>query len=116
MPVIGRTQAEAEEKFQQINRLIHPEHGVSVLSDMVALDLRPFPLDGPLPPVPLTNSQQGRQKVVVDMARRENLTIRQLYQRVAWVLITIPHASPRKRTGGGGARWVRNATAMPKNC
>ena len=83
MPVIGRTQAEAEEKFQQLNRLIHPDHGVAVLSDMVALDLRKFPLDGPLPEVPLTNSQQGRQKVVVDMARRENLTIRQLYQRVA---------------------------------
>ena len=44
---------------------------------------RRYPLDGPLPEVPLTNSQQGRQKVIVEMARRENLTIRQLYQRVA---------------------------------
>ena len=33
--------------------------------------------------MPLSNSQQGRQKVVVEMARSENLTIRQLYKRVA---------------------------------
>ncbi|MEA3072870.1 MAG: hypothetical protein QOD29_4316, partial [Alphaproteobacteria bacterium] len=35
------------------------------------------------PEVPLSNTQQGRQKVVVDMARAENLTIQQLYKRVA---------------------------------
>src|SRR4029078_377178 len=45
--------------------------------------LSPFPLDGPMPDVPLSNSQQGRQKVVMDMARAENLNIRQLYQKVA---------------------------------
>jgi alkanesulfonate monooxygenase len=33
--------------------------------------------------VPLSNTQQGRQKMVVEMARSENLTIRQLYKRVA---------------------------------
>jgi alkanesulfonate monooxygenase len=36
-----------------------------------------------VPDVPLTNTQQGRQKVVMDMARAENMTIRQLYMRVA---------------------------------
>ena len=53
------------------------------MSDIVGLDLSKFPLDGPLPDVPLTNTQQGRQKVVIEMARSENLTIRQLYKRVA---------------------------------
>ena len=50
---------------------------------MLAMDLSAYPLDGPLPEVPLTNSQQGRQKVIIEMARRENLTIRQLYKKVA---------------------------------
>ena len=54
-----------------------------MLSDIVGLDLSKYPLDGPMPDVPLTNTQQGRQKVVMDMARAENLTIRQLYMRVA---------------------------------
>ncbi len=33
--------------------------------------------------MPLSNTQQGRQKMVVDTARNEGLTIRQLYMRVA---------------------------------
>jgi FMN-dependent oxidoreductase (nitrilotriacetate monooxygenase family) len=83
LAVAGRTRTEAEDKFGELQSLIHPEVGVSVLSEMVAMDLSPYPLDGPLPEVPLTNSQQGRQKVIVEMARREGLTIRQLYQRAS---------------------------------
>jgi alkanesulfonate monooxygenase len=81
LAVVGGSKAEAEEKYEQLQSLIHPENGVAQLSEMVGMDLSPFPLDGPLPDVPLTNSQQGRQKVIVDMARREGLTIRQLYKR-----------------------------------
>jgi FMN-dependent oxidoreductase (nitrilotriacetate monooxygenase family) len=81
--VVGKTRDEAQEKFDSLQALIHPELGVAALSDIVGLDLTPFPLDGPLPDVPLSNTQQGRQKMVVEMARSENLTIRQLYKRVA---------------------------------
>jgi N-acetyl-S-(2-succino)cysteine monooxygenase len=83
LTVVGRTRDEAQEKFDRLQALIHPELGVSALSDIVGMDLTPFPLDGPMPDVPLSNSQQGRQKVVMDMARAENLTIRQTYMRVA---------------------------------
>ncbi len=83
LTVVGRTRQEAEDKFQRLQALIHPELGVAMLSDIVGMDLSKFPLDGPVPEVPLTNTQQGRQKVVMDMARSEGLTIRQLYMRVA---------------------------------
>jgi alkanesulfonate monooxygenase len=83
LTVVGRTREEAQEKFGRLQEMIHPELGVSALSDIVGLDLTPYPLDGPMPDVPLSNTQQGRQKVVMDMARAENLTIRQLYKRVA---------------------------------
>ena len=81
--VIGRSKAEAEDKYGRLQSLIHPEVGVAYLSEMMGTDVSGYPLDGPLPDLPLTNSQQGRQKVIVELARRENLTIRQLYQRVA---------------------------------
>jgi alkanesulfonate monooxygenase len=81
--VVGSSKAEAEDKYEKIQSLIHPELGVAMLEDMVGMKLSSYPLDGPLPEVPVTNSQQGRQKVVVEMARRDNLTIRQLYKRVA---------------------------------
>ena len=82
LTVVGRTRQEAEDKFQRLQALIHPELGVAMLSDIVGMDLSKFPLDGPVPEVPLTNTQQGRQKVVMDMAWSEGLTIRQLYMRV----------------------------------
>jgi FMN-dependent oxidoreductase (nitrilotriacetate monooxygenase family) len=83
MAVVGRSQAEAEDKYARLQSLIHPDLGVAYLSEMLGADVSSYPLDGPLPGVPLTNSQQGRQKVIIEMARREGLTIRQLYMRVA---------------------------------
>jgi FMN-dependent oxidoreductase (nitrilotriacetate monooxygenase family) len=83
LAVVGSSKAEAEDSYDRIQSLIHPELGVAFLSEMVAMDLSPYPLDGPMPDVPLTNSQQGRQKVIIEMARRDNLTIRQLYKKVA---------------------------------
>lgn len=83
LAVVGRSKAEAEDRYEAIQSLIHPELGVAMLSEMVGMELSSYPLDGPLPEVPLTDSQQGRQKVIVEMARRENLTVRQLYKRVA---------------------------------
>ena len=83
LAVVGSSKAEAEDKYERLQSLIHPELGVAYLSEMLGTDVSSYPLDGPLPDVPLTNSQQGRQKVIIEMARRENLTIRQLYQRVA---------------------------------
>lgn len=83
LAVIGESKRDAEAKFEKLQALIHPELGVATLSDMVGMDLSTYPLDGPLPDVPLSNTQQGRQRVVVDLARRDGLTIRQLYQRVS---------------------------------
>jgi alkanesulfonate monooxygenase len=85
LPVIGKTRRDAEERLERINALIHPELGLTRLSGMLGMDLSPFPLDGPLPDIPPTEEQRGRQKVVIDLARRENLTIRQLYQHVTGV-------------------------------
>jgi FMN-dependent oxidoreductase (nitrilotriacetate monooxygenase family) len=85
LAVVGRSKSDAEDIYGRTQSLIHPEIGVAMLSEMLAMDLSPYPLDGPLPEVPLTNSQQGRQKVIIEMARREGLTIRQLYLRTAGV-------------------------------
>ena len=37
--VVGRTRDEAQEKFDKLQALIHPELGVAALSDIVGLDL-----------------------------------------------------------------------------
>ncbi len=83
-PVIGHTEAEAKEKYDQLQNLIHPKVGLALLSgNLGGFDLSDYPLDGPLPDLPETNLNKSRQKLVTDLARRENLTIRQLYQAIA---------------------------------
>jgi len=82
MTVIGRTKAEAEEKYERLQELIQPELGLKTLSSYFGFDMSKYPLDGPVPEPIWGNAEQGRLKVMVDLARRENLTIRQLYKRV----------------------------------
>jgi alkanesulfonate monooxygenase len=83
-PIIGRTEAEAEEKHQHLQSLIHPEVGLELLSAALGgFDLTPYPLDGPLPDVPEHDGSKGHYKQVMDMARVEGLTIRQIYLRYA---------------------------------
>jgi N-acetyl-S-(2-succino)cysteine monooxygenase len=83
-PVVGRTEAEVEAKYEEIQALIHPEVGLSLLAGMLGhVDLSAHPVDGPLPELPETNAGKSRQALLVDLARREGLTIRQLYLRIA---------------------------------
>ena len=95
MPFVAPTRAQAQEKFEEMQSLIHPELGIRVISEMIGVDLRGYDLDGPLPEVKTIVGQSGRQQVVMDMARQENLSIRQVYQRVAGARAhRIIHGSP----------------------
>jgi FMN-dependent oxidoreductase (nitrilotriacetate monooxygenase family) len=83
-PVVGRSRAEAEDRFAALQELIHPSVGMQVLSFLLGgVDLSRVDPDGPLPPLPETNSGRSRQRLVVETARRDGLSIRQLYQRLA---------------------------------
>jgi FMN-dependent oxidoreductase (nitrilotriacetate monooxygenase family) len=83
-PVIGQTEEEAQEKFQKLQDGIDPKVGLALLGSMLGnVDLSAYPLDGPLPDLPETELHQSRQDLLIRLARRENLTIRQLYQWIA---------------------------------
>lgn len=83
-PVIGKTEQEAKDKYEQLQELIDPHVGLGLLAGLVGgVDLSGYPLDGPLPDLPETNLAKSRLKLVTDLAKRENLTIRQLYLAIA---------------------------------
>ncbi|WP_281178397.1 LLM class flavin-dependent oxidoreductase [Amycolatopsis jejuensis] len=83
-PIIGRTSEEARARAAELNSLITPEYGLHQLSTLLDHDLTGSPLDGPLPEVgSFTEGAQSRLALVVGLARRENLTIRQLLERLA---------------------------------
>ncbi len=82
-PVVGRTQKEAEEKQEYLQSLVHPIVAREVLSMLLAgVDLSPYPLDGPLPDLKLPdNAGQSTAQNWINLARRENLSIRDLALR-----------------------------------
>jgi len=85
-PVIGSTEKEAREKKQYLVELIPEETGVGLLSSLISYDLSGYPVDKPLPDLPDISNINGaktRFQLIKDLGDRENLTIRQLYQRVA---------------------------------
>ncbi len=76
--VVGETDAEAREKRELLDSLVHPDSGIASLSIALGHDASNFDLDALLPDIPESNaSKSGRQRVI-DRARRENLTVRQL--------------------------------------
>lgn len=84
LPIVGRTEQEAEEHYLELQSLITDEQALRSMHRIVAgVDLSKYPLDGPLPELPVTNGAQARQQRLVEMARRENLSIRQLGRRYA---------------------------------
>lgn len=78
MPIIGRTREEAKALWKKLNTLVDIENGLRQLSLRFSMDLSQYPLDGPVPEVPLGEGNQSRVKLMTDMAKRENLTLREL--------------------------------------
>ena len=81
----GRTEEEAREKYLNIQKLIAPEVALKVLSEFLGdADLSDYPLDGPVPKdLPETNGNKSRMKLLLELAEREKMTIRELAVHVA---------------------------------
>lgn len=77
------TQAEAEDKYDFLQDLIDPVTGLQLLSKRLDHDLRGQDIDGPLPEIPRNDVTSTRVDLILDLAKRENLTIKDLYRRIA---------------------------------
>lgn len=96
-PFIGQSEQEAREKFEGLQALIDPVLGVGLLTTFLGnVDLSGYDVDGPFPQdLPVTEGWQSRQALFADLARKEGLSIRQLYERVAaarghWTVVGTP--------------------------
>jgi N-acetyl-S-(2-succino)cysteine monooxygenase len=83
-PVLGGTEAEAQQNYEFIQSLVHPTIAWSILKQYyVGVDLSGYSLDDTAPPLPShTELNQSRLKLVSDLASR-GLTLRQLYLSLA---------------------------------
>ncbi|WP_088346945.1 MULTISPECIES: LLM class flavin-dependent oxidoreductase [Rhodomicrobium] len=80
--VVGDSVEEAREKRALLDSLVHYDSALASLSVMLGHDASGFDPDGPLPDLPPTNASRSGQERVTTLARRENLTVRQLAQRL----------------------------------
>lgn len=86
-PVVGKTLAEAEAKYERLQELLDPHSFLSRISKFASLDydLSELPFDEvvPLPPEHFsTDSHPSRQKLIYDLIRRERPTVRQLFNQL----------------------------------
>jgi alkanesulfonate monooxygenase len=80
--VVGETVEQAQEIRIRLDAGVNYASSIASLSIMLGHDASKFDPDGPLPEVPETNASKSSQERVVELARREKLTVRQLALRL----------------------------------
>ena len=95
MPIIGRTEAEAKAQLDRLQSWISPTNALRLVSQRIGHDISGYPLDGPVPDLPPTNRSHAFARSLLTMARREKMTLRDLYNITAaarghWVIYGTP--------------------------
>jgi FMN-dependent oxidoreductase (nitrilotriacetate monooxygenase family) len=80
--VVGDSVEEARRRRLHLDSLVHYDSGLASLSIMIGTDASKFDPDAPLPEIPESNQSKTQRALVIAAAKEENLTVRQLAQRV----------------------------------
>lgn len=80
--VVGDTVEEARKKRDLLDSLVHYDSAIAGLSVILGTDASKFDPDGPLPPIPESNASKSARDRMVEYAAKNNVTVRQLAQRV----------------------------------
>jgi alkanesulfonate monooxygenase len=81
--VVGDTVEEARAKRQKLDSLVNYANAIASLSIALGHDASKFDPDGPLPDnIPESNASKSGRERAIALAKRDNLTVRQLAQRL----------------------------------
>jgi len=80
--VVGDTVEEARAKRAKLDSLVDYANSIASLSIALGHDASKFDPDGPLPEIPESNASKSGRERAIALAKRENLTVRQLAQRL----------------------------------
>jgi alkanesulfonate monooxygenase len=80
--VIGDSVEEARTKRARLDSLVHYANAIASLSIALGHDASKLDPDAPLPDIPESNASKSGRERAIGLARRENLTVRQLAQRL----------------------------------
>lgn len=85
-PIIAATEEEARRKYEELQNLIPPASAVLMLSAILNYDLSGYSVDEQLPDIPdpvgASNGMKSRVQLIMDMARKDQLTILELGRRL----------------------------------
>jgi alkanesulfonate monooxygenase SsuD/methylene tetrahydromethanopterin reductase-like flavin-dependent oxidoreductase (luciferase family) len=95
MPIIGSSEQEAKDKLSLLQSWLTSTNAISLVSQRLGHDISGYPLDGPVPDFPLTDRGQGFSTTLLETARRQKMTLRDLYNLTAaarghWVICGTP--------------------------
>ncbi len=95
MPIIGDTDEQAKEQLDRLQGWLTSSNALTLVSQRIGHDISGYSLDGPVPDFPKTSGGQGFSQTLLDMARREKMTLRDLYNITAaarghWVVYGTP--------------------------
>ena len=96
MPIIGDTDEEAKAQLDRLQSWLTPTNALALVSGRIGHDISGYPLDAPVPDLPpSTTANTSFSRTLLDMARREKMTLRDLYNLTAagrghWVVAGTP--------------------------
>jgi FMN-dependent oxidoreductase (nitrilotriacetate monooxygenase family) len=95
MPIVGASDAQAREILAKLQSWITPTNAATLVASRIGYDVSGYPLDGPVPPPPPDLNSRTFPAVLYEMARREKMTLRDLYNLTAaarghWVVCGTP--------------------------
>lgn len=95
MPIIGGSDAEAREKLAKLQSWLTPTNAATLVASRIGYDVSGHALDGPVPPPPPFQGSRTFANVLYETARREKMTLRDLYNLTAaarghWVICGTP--------------------------
>ena len=109
--ITGETRAEAQDKKALLDSLVHPDSSLPNLAMRLGVDVSGFDLDAELPDLPETNDGKSSQKTLIELARRDHLTVRQLARMVGGYggleFVGTPSDDRRRNAGLAGERRLR---------
>ena len=78
MPIVGRTETEAREKYEELRSLVDDGVGIAGVARLAGgVDIFACDPDGPLPELKPSNAARARQEMIIAMGKR-GMTIREI--------------------------------------
>jgi alkanesulfonate monooxygenase SsuD/methylene tetrahydromethanopterin reductase-like flavin-dependent oxidoreductase (luciferase family) len=115
VPILGATEAQAREREAELDRLIRPEYALPQLAELLNIPQEDLKLDRELPDdLPGEDEIEGaksRRTLVVNLARRERLTVRELVGRLGGGRGHLTFAGTAEQVADAISQWYHQGAA-----